>query len=87
MVFASLQISRTETSPHYSFEKNLIERTIQYIKDRTGSFDDYFPCNKKAGCDLDHTKNWLYLLINMHNKGVINAKVARAMGYQKIFIY
>ena len=27
-------------------EKSLIERTMQYIKDRTESFDDYFPCRK-----------------------------------------
>jgi putative transposase len=31
---------------HSSFEKSIIERTIQYIKDRTESFDDYFPCKK-----------------------------------------
>jgi putative transposase len=30
---------------HSSFEKSIIERTMQYIKDRTTeSFDDYFPC-------------------------------------------
>ena len=30
---------------HSPFEKSLIERTIQYIKDRTEErFDDYFPC-------------------------------------------
>jgi putative transposase len=29
---------------HSSLEKSLIERKIQYIKDRTESFDDYFPC-------------------------------------------
>jgi putative transposase len=27
---------------HSSFEKSIIERTMQYIKDRTESFDDYF---------------------------------------------
>jgi putative transposase len=33
---------------HSSFEKSIIERTIQYIKDRTiEGFDDYFPCQKK----------------------------------------
>jgi putative transposase len=31
---------------HSSFEKSIIERTIQYIKDRTECFDDYFPCRK-----------------------------------------
>ena len=29
---------------HSPFEKSIIERTMQYIKDRTESFDDYFPC-------------------------------------------
>ena len=32
---------------------NLIERTIQYIKDRTEYFDDYFPC-RKSKCKLQH---------------------------------
>ncbi len=29
---------------HSSYEKSMIERKMQYIKDRTESFDDYFPC-------------------------------------------
>ena len=32
---------------HSSYEKSFIERTIQYIKDRTECFDDYFPCKKR----------------------------------------
>jgi putative transposase len=32
---------------HSSFEKSIIKRTIQYIKDRTENFDDYFPCKRK----------------------------------------
>ena len=33
---------------HSSYEKSIIERTMQYIKDRTTeSFDDYFPCKRK----------------------------------------
>jgi len=32
---------------HSSYEKSIIERTIQYIKDRTEGFDDYFPCRRK----------------------------------------
>ena len=31
---------------HSYYERSIIERTIQYIKDRTESFDDYFPCQK-----------------------------------------
>ena len=40
---------------HSSFTKSLIERTMQYIKDRTEGFDDYFPC-KKNKCKLNHVK-------------------------------
>jgi putative transposase len=29
---------------HCSVEKSLIERVIQYFKDRTKNFDDYYPC-------------------------------------------
>ena len=29
---------------HTSFEKSIIERKMQYIKDRIEGFDDYFPC-------------------------------------------
>jgi putative transposase len=32
---------------HSSLEKSLIERKMQYIKDRTECFDDYFPCRKQ----------------------------------------
>jgi len=39
---------------HSSFEKTTIERTIQYIKDRIESFDDYFPCRKNK-CRLIRT--------------------------------
>ncbi|MGD9534126.1 MAG: DDE-type integrase/transposase/recombinase [Candidatus Nitrosocosmicus sp.] len=57
---------------HSSLEKSLIERAIQYIKDRTESFDDYFPC-KMNNCKLKHVRNWLNLFINYHNKELINA--------------
>ncbi len=52
---------------HSSFEKSLVERTMQYIKDRTESFDDYFPC-RLENCKLNHVKNWLNLFIDYHNK-------------------
>ncbi len=56
---------------HSPFEKGIIERTIQYIKDRTGSFDNYFPCRKQH-CNLFHIKNWMNLFVNMHNREMIN---------------
>ena len=54
---------------HSSFEKSLIERTMQYIKDRTENFDDYFPCRLK-NCKLKHVQNWLRLFADYHNKGI-----------------
>ena len=52
---------------HSPLEKSLIERTMQYIKDRTESFDDYFPCRLKK-CKLKHLLNWLNLFVDYHNK-------------------
>ena len=52
---------------HSTYEKSIIERTMQYIKDRTECFDDYFPCRKK-NCKLLHVWNWLNLFIDYHNK-------------------
>ena len=52
---------------HSRLEKSIIERTMQYIKDRTESFDDYFPCKKK-NCRLRHVNNWLNLFADLHNK-------------------
>ncbi|MDR4492281.1 MAG: DDE-type integrase/transposase/recombinase [Candidatus Nitrosocosmicus sp.] len=57
---------------HSSLEKSLIERTMQYIKDRTESFDDYFPCTIN-NCKLNHIRNWLNLFVNYHNKELSNA--------------
>ncbi len=54
---------------HSSYEKSIIERTMQYIKDRTESFDDYFPCRKK-NCKLKHVINWLNLFVDYHNREI-----------------
>ena len=51
---------------HSSLEKSLIERTMQYIKDRTECFDDYLPCKLKH-CKLKHVMNWLNLFVDYHN--------------------
>jgi hypothetical protein len=42
--------------------KNIIERFIQQIKDRTECFDDHFPCRIKK-CDRQHVRNWLKMFI------------------------
>jgi putative transposase len=52
---------------HSTCEKSVIERTMQYIKDRTECFDDHFPCKKKK-CKLKHVINWLNLFADFHNK-------------------
>jgi hypothetical protein len=63
---------------HSTYEKSIIERTIQYIKDRTECFDDdYFPCRKEK-CRLIHLRKWLNLFVSYHNKEVI-AEVNRAV--------
>ncbi|WP_415310205.1 DDE-type integrase/transposase/recombinase [Candidatus Nitrosocosmicus sp. FF01] len=54
---------------HSSFEKSIIERTMQYIKDRTESFDDYFPCRMK-NCKLKHVQNWLRVFVDYYNKEI-----------------
>jgi putative transposase len=56
---------------HSTYEKSIIERTIQYIKDRTECFDDYyFPC-KRSNCKLKHVMNWFVLFVYMYNREVI----------------
>jgi putative transposase len=52
---------------HSSFEKNVIERAMEYVKDRTENFDDYYPCIKKEGCSLSHAYRWVILFVFMHN--------------------
>ena len=54
---------------HSFYQKSIIERTMQYIKDRTESFDDYFPCRRKK-CKLKHVFNWLKLFVDYYNKEI-----------------
>jgi putative transposase len=39
---------------HSFFEKSIIERAIECLKDRTENFDDYYRCRKKLDCELNH---------------------------------
>jgi len=51
--------------PHYVYGtgwKNMMERFIQHIKDRTECFDDHFPC-RKQDCNRQHVWNWLKLFL------------------------
>ena len=56
---------------HSLIEKSFIERTIQYIKDRTECFDDYFHCRKENDCKLKHVMNWLSLFVDMYNREIM----------------
>ena len=48
--------------------KNLMERFIQQIKDRTECFDDHFPCNKEEIICKNHVNNWLkmFTILYLH---------------------
>ena len=50
-------------------EKSPTGRAMQYIKDKTESFDEYFPCRLK-NCKLKHVKNWINFFVDYHNKGL-----------------
>ena len=51
---------------HSSLEKSLMERVNQYFKDRTESFDDYYPCMQDE-CNLFHVYNWIQFFVSMYN--------------------
>ena len=64
---------------HSHLEKSLIERVTQYFKDRTESFDNYYPCSinnnnqkKKSNCDLEHVYNWIRLFVYFYNTTIRN---------------
>jgi putative transposase len=56
---------------HSRYEKSIIERTIQFIKDRTEHFDDYFPC-RKSKCKLQHVQKWLNLFVSHNNNNLLS---------------
>jgi putative transposase len=49
----------------------LIERVIQYFKDRAESFDDYYPCKKDDDCNINHVYNWIELFVSLYNNTII----------------
>lgn len=54
---------------HTSYEKSVVERAIEYFKDRTENFDDYYPCIKRE-CNLSHVHNWTRLFVFMYNNAM-----------------
>lgn len=59
---------------HTSFEKSIIERSIEYFKDRTENFDDYYPCRHTIEYAFTHVNKWLGLFISMHNADILHIK-------------
>ena len=56
---------------HSPFQKSLMERVNQYFKDRTESFDDYYPC-RQMECNLFHVYNWIQFFVSMYNDAITN---------------
>ena len=55
---------------HSPFQKSLIERVNQNLKDRIESFDDYYPCIRNE-CNLFHVYNDTILWF-MNNDTIAN---------------
>jgi putative transposase len=67
---------------HYVYDndlKNLMERFIQHIKDRTECFDDHFPCRKRENCDRKHVWNWLKLFVLYLHTGTDRRQFVRLL--------
>ena len=56
---------------HSPFQKSLMERVNQYFKDRTESFEDYYPC-RQMECNLFHFYNWIQFFVSMYNDTIAN---------------
>ena len=57
-----------EHRSHSSYEKSLIERVVQCLKDRTEGLDDYYyPCMKEEECELEHVYKCTGLFVFMYN--------------------
>ena len=66
---------------HSPLEKSRIERVMQYFKDRTESFDDYYPCTKNSiKCDLQHVYNWIRLFVYLYNAKIRNTIIFKIGG-------
>jgi hypothetical protein len=57
----------------------MIERAIiEYVKDRTEGFDDYYPCRKSevvVDCNIVHVYQWMTLFIFLHNLSKSQSKL------------
>ena len=63
-------LSRKTIYIHFFNRKKSLKRTIQYLKDGTECFDDYFPCIR-TNCKLSRKMNWLVLFVDMHIRQIM----------------
>jgi len=62
--------------------RNLMERMIQYLKDRTEAFDDLFPVGERklaSGRAFERVLNWLPAFMFMHNFVFENGGLGRPL--------
>ena len=60
---------------HSPFEKSIIERAMEFVKDRTECFDDYYPCRKSVVVDCNIVQvlarfhySYFYIICPNHNQ-------------------
>jgi len=51
----------------HSNQKSIVERAMEYLKDRTEAFDDCHPCMKVGLLNLRHVHKWLILFVLLYN--------------------
>ena len=72
---------------HSPSEKSIIERIMQYFKDRIEPFDDYYPCNsKRRNCNNSHVYNWVELFVSMYNN-IIVAKINPILIIKEMMVF
>jgi putative transposase len=60
---------------HSAYQKSLMERVNQYLKDRIENFDDYYRCRQKDnGCNLFQVYNWIQFFVSTYNDSIVNNK-------------
>jgi putative transposase len=63
-----------------SYQKSIVERAIEYLKDRTEAFDGYFPCIRSGVYNPQHVYKWLNLFLFMRNSVITsNTKFTNLM--------
>ena len=60
-------LKKANTTHILNVEKSIIERAMEYAKDRTENFDDYYPCRKRSDCNLNHAYRWFVLFVLLYN--------------------